>query len=416
MGVRECLAGFALREMRVLIVERPGWALTRIAAERSVAVRGGRVARSAADADALLCCGEPDPELAPLVGRLIEQIPRPRAQERADHPGDVAGALDRIAAALRTGDARAGVDDASVEAAEADQPAAYGSDLDHGETDRGDMADADMDDADMADADMDDADMADADMDDGEMADGGMDMSGPGGIPLAGGDADRDGLEMDVLSVRLGPVLPAWPAGLVLDITLAGDLITAAQVDLVGLGSDPLPAHMSRREHAALVADRIGWVLLLAGAMRAERGLRRVRDGLLDGAETSWCAAELRRVRGRLDRSRALRWSIRGLGRIDRTALRLADLPLDWAGDILDRLGTRLAKLSELLSRIDETPDDADDLVPPTTRAGLELVAETVCGLEIGAARLVIASVDVDLAGSVGSPRTPIRTGAGVPR
>src|SRR5699024_11402590 len=44
---------------------------------------------------------------------------------------------------------------------------------------------------------------------------GGMDMA-PEGISLAQGGQDRDGLEMDVLHLPLGPVLPFWPAGLVL--------------------------------------------------------------------------------------------------------------------------------------------------------------------------------------------------------
>ncbi len=60
---------------------------------------------------------------------------------------------------------------------------------------------------------------------------GAMDMPAPGGIPLAtGSENDRDGLEMDELSVSLGPVLPSWPAGLVLRCVLHGDLIADASV------------------------------------------------------------------------------------------------------------------------------------------------------------------------------------------
>lgn len=59
----------------------------------------------------------------------------------------------------------------------------------------------------------------------------GMDMAGPGGVALASGAPDRDGLEMDRLHVQLGPVLASWPAGLVVWCTLAGDVVT--QVDVV---------------------------------------------------------------------------------------------------------------------------------------------------------------------------------------
>ena len=69
-------------------------------------------------------------------------------------------------------------------------------------------------------------------MDHGGMDHGDMEMS-PGGIPLAEGGEDRDGLEMDVLHVRLGPVLPHWPAGLVLRCSLQGDVIAEAQAELV---------------------------------------------------------------------------------------------------------------------------------------------------------------------------------------
>src|SRR5699024_7110981 len=65
---------------------------------------------------------------------------------------------------------------------------------------------------------------------------GGMDMA-PEGISLAQGGQDRDGLEMDVLHLPLGPVLPFWPAGLVLDCSLQGDVVVDAAASVVD-GSD----------------------------------------------------------------------------------------------------------------------------------------------------------------------------------
>src|SRR5699024_5964325 len=64
---------------------------------------------------------------------------------------------------------------------------------------------------------------------------GGMDMA-PGGIPLAQGGEDRDGLEMDVLHLALGPVLPFWPAGLVLRCSLQGDVVVDAEAAVIDGG------------------------------------------------------------------------------------------------------------------------------------------------------------------------------------
>ncbi|MET3808400.1 hypothetical protein ABIB25_005429 [Nakamurella sp. UYEF19] len=404
MGVRERITALALREVHVMLIERPGGALTRIAAERSLAARGWRVAGSAADADALLCCGEPGPELEPLVQALFVQLPRPRAEGRAQDPGEVAAALDQIAASLQSGDVAALPAQYQPAPAEhGDQPAAPDADTDMSDGD-GDHTETAMD-MDMGGDDMDHSDM-DMDM-------GGMDMSGPGGIPLASGDQDRDGLEMDVLAVRLGPVLPAWPAGLVLSVTLAGDLISDCHADTLGLEAEGvLPLPVSRREQAALVADRISWLLLLAGARRAERRLRQVRDGLLDDAEIPWCTEQLRQLTRQV--SRSLRWSLRDLGRIDQDAPQDAGGPLDWSGDVLDRLHRRLAGLSGMVAALADPAAlrDAPDRAS-MTRAGLDLVCDAVCGLDLGAARLVIASIDIDLTGRIGSHPAAVSAGSG---
>src|SRR5260370_29378823 len=66
----------------------------------------------------------------------------------------------------------------------------------------------------------------------------------PPGDPPPGGNpsprtplgADRDGLRLDQLHVPLGPVLPDWPAGLVVHLTLQGDVVQHAEVQAVGPG------------------------------------------------------------------------------------------------------------------------------------------------------------------------------------
>jgi hypothetical protein len=138
-----------------------------------------------------------------------------------------------------------------------------------------------------------------------------MDMTGPAGIPLAQGEDDRDGLEMDVLHVALGPVLPAWPADLVLRCTLHGDVISSA-------AADPRPPvrpsnQLGPEERTALLVDAAARVLLLAGWEPAAAALRRVRDDLVSPQVDRGAAVRrLAEVQARVRRSRTLRWSLRG--------------------------------------------------------------------------------------------------------
>src|SRR5699024_755889 len=74
---------------------------------------------------------------------------------------------------------------------------------------------------------------------------GGMDMA-PGGIPLAQGGDDRHGLEMDVLHLALGPVLPFWPAGLVLRCSLQGDVVVGAEAAVIDGGGYGTPVQAKR--------------------------------------------------------------------------------------------------------------------------------------------------------------------------
>ncbi len=126
----------------------------------------------------------------------------------------------------------------------------------------------------------DDMDMGGDDMD----MDMDMEMA-PSGIPLAEGGEDRDGLEMDVLHLPLGPVLPHWPAGLVLRCALQGDVVVEATAEVLAAadaadgpdGSDgpdrPLPTpEPSADERAARCCDEVADP---AGARRLGRPPRR---------------------------------------------------------------------------------------------------------------------------------------------
>ena len=62
---------------------------------------------------------------------------------------------------------------------------------------------------------------------------GGKGMMGgvPYGRPMAMTDDDgRDGLQLDQTTVQMGPFLQTWPAGLVLELALQGDVIQRARV------------------------------------------------------------------------------------------------------------------------------------------------------------------------------------------
>ncbi|MGY1858190.1 hypothetical protein [Modestobacter sp. SYSU DS0290] len=388
----------ATRRTAVLVTEAPGWAATRCAVERDARDRGWRLALSPADADLLVVCGRPGPRLAAAVDHVWTQLPGPRARTAVHEPAAVAAALDAALAEL--------ADDAGQRRDAADRPAepapgtgatdpvpgertAEGGDgaaepagfddpgpdddhamADHGDMDHGDMDHGDMDHGDMDHGDMDHGDMDHGDMDHGDMDHGDMDMGMPmpGGIGLAGagGDdqlADPDGLDLDVLHLPLGPVLPHWPAGLLLHTTLQGDLVVAATPEVLPADGQP-PLAQDVHRSAAGRWDAVATLLALAGWTDAAVRAARLRDAALDGELHQRDADRLAR---RIRRSRLLRASLRGLG----------ELP---EGDAHDRL----------LHWLDGTAS-----ARPTT---LGDVADLVTGLDLAAARLVVASLDLDTA------------------
>ncbi|WP_225792752.1 hypothetical protein, partial [Agrococcus sediminis] len=208
----------------------------------------------------------------------------------------------------------------------------------------------------------------------------GMDMA-PAGIPLAGGAADRDGLEMDTLAVQLGPVLPYWPPGLVLHCALNGDVITRARAR--GL-DDAWHGFVEPggREAAARRCDDAAALLALAGASGLAADARRLRGALLRG-DTAAAQHGLDRLERRVRRS-LLRWSLGRLGVVEDPAL-AQHLVAAQAGSVFDRL---LAMLG--------AARDANDGSSGERRDASRLIADLpqlVTGLDLAAARLVVASL-----------------------
>jgi hypothetical protein len=76
----------------------------------------------------------------------------------------------------------------------------------------------------------------------GPYGQGGTGMTGgvPYGRPIAGRTDDlRDGLALDVIVLRVGPFLAPLPAGLVLEVTIQGDIVQSVVASPVAVGAEP---------------------------------------------------------------------------------------------------------------------------------------------------------------------------------
>lgn len=358
----EVLARYAVRRAHVLLVEVPGWWSLRVAVEREVLARGWQLADSPADADVLVICGLPEPELRALVERVWDQLPGPRTRLDLSSiealEGSLEDALDRVAAELA--DTAGQREDARQRSSAPDSATA---------------ADVDMD--------------MDHDMDHSD-----MDMA-PHGIPLAEGGRDRDGLEMDVLHVPLGPILRHWPAGLVLTCAVQGDVVVEARSSV--LAAAQAPRHVPRADadaddHGdALRTDQVCALLSLAGWPDGAAAARRARDALLDGHPAEATTPMLERLHHEVVRSRLLRWSLRGVGSVGSHTQAGHQLRDRLDGDVHDRL-------VRLLDRaiVARPPEPVPPSVPHDDAALVAALPGLVTGMELGAVRLFVASLALD--------------------
>lgn len=295
----------------------------------------------------------------------------------------------------------------------------------------------------------------------GPYGQGGKGMTGgvPYGRPIAGRADDlRDGLSLDVIVQRVGPFLSPFPAGLVLDVTIQGDIVQAVEPTppAVGVAPDPElavprgggplpdpdrePFERSRSEpvrvttlEMARARHHLRW---LAAGLRlygmealALRVLRLARGLTLSDGNA------LRELAKRLDRPWVLGRVTAGVGRIDpETAAafggcvaRAAGIEADprtgipayrdlrfapvvgSGGDVRARWRQRLAEAEQsldLASRAGERevrPDEGLD--PPWTTAAerggdgsaATLLPDVLVGLEWGDAIATIVSLDLDL-------------------
>lgn len=241
----------------------------------------------------------------------------------------------------------------------------------------------------------------------GPFGQGGTGMTGgtPYGRPMADLLDDGDGLRLDALPLTVGPFFPRFPSGLILQATLAGDVVVEsvietnpfADLDFKGVArrsllepflhalSEPVPIaelELARaRSHLRWLADALITQGLHALGVRALALAARVRPG--DGAEVQKFE---RLLRG----TQVFRWSLGCVGPI--AAERLAT-----------SAGGPVARASGIAedARADDPAYRELGFAPVTQRAG-DAAARW-------RQRLAEAEQALDLAGRAGTRQTELR-------
>jgi hypothetical protein len=350
--------------IRPFVVATPGGTSARLAVERFVREHGWRAASSPAEANLLVVTGPDSAALAPFIDRVWDEFPAPRARTHVGHPADALAALHTAAKAVRDPVAQRreaehaarvhpspeSQHSSAMSSCGAAMPAEEHHDAHHGH------------------------DMSGMEMPAMEMP--AMEMLGS--IPMADRGPDRDGLTLDRLHVPLGPALPDWPAGLIVHLVLQGDVVQQAAVEVLDpppLQEQPPPLLVHRLDSCARLLSVAGWSDMAARA-------RLLRDDVTDHPMAE-LAPRVRRWAAVVRRSRTLRWSLTGVGDTS-------------AGDAVTRLHRWL---DDIVATVDG--GDWEDVTP---QPGADGLVDLLVGTELAAARLVVASLDLDLwAGRGGS-------------
>lgn len=319
MGLRAVLGRLAARRPHVLLVAVPGTTPIRLAVERWCREHDAVLTAAPADADLLVVTGPAQGDLAAAVDGLWRQLPGPRVRADLESAELVPELLNVAQARLADADGR-------------EQLAQRGDEWEAGHLDMGDM---DM---------------------------GEMEM--PAGLMMADRAEDRDGLKLDVLPVALGPVLPGWPTGLIIDVMLQGDVIQQAE-----LRGRPVPGPAFWPSHPlAARLDRAAGLLRLLGWDAAAARAISLRDQAIDSGPTGPVAVGVVRLQRRVGRSRLVCHSLRGLAPVD-------------GRDAYHRL------LGWLSVDHDESPFSP----------AVERTCELMVGHDLAVARLLLASLPPDL-------------------
>lgn len=225
----------------------------------------------------------------------------------------------------------------------------------------------------------------------------------PYGRPMAMTGPDlRDGLALDRLPVRIGPFHPGLPPGLVLALTLQGDVVQEAACEAPPFPA-PVPAVLCRAREEAVPQGEIE-------RARAERSLRRVArllrllgmDALAERAQRAGSPGAVARLRALLRLGGA--WRV--LARTRDVGVRLSHR-LDHAERSLARAARADAERSWNRIGADE-PDDPEAVDAPLgTRDGAlaEEIRRMLPGLEWGEALCVAADLGATAAARAGEVR-----------
>jgi hypothetical protein len=292
----------------------------------------------------------------------------------------------------------------------------------------------------------------------GPFGQGGAGMTGgvPYGRPLAGRANDRDGLKLDQILVRVGPFLPPFPPGLMLDVKIQGDVIQEVSIPTPAAAAPYLrsaAAHSLTGERALVnaaltqsvsvadleVARARHHLVWLAEALRVS-GLEAYSHRVLKLARTvrPEAAEPLDDLSRWLRRNLSLRWGTSGVGvvsasqaaalpggpvarasgvdrdvrSLDPAYQRLGFVPLVLkGGDALARWRLRLGEAQQALALAQRaggsvtTPSGSvEGPCGPiggdrsTSAALVTLLPELLVGMEWGDAVTTVVSLDIDVA------------------
>ncbi|MEU0169675.1 hypothetical protein ABZ214_30235 [Streptomyces iakyrus] len=246
------------------------------------------------------------------------------------------------------------------------------------------------------------------------------------GLPMADRADDRDELRLDRLHVALGPALGDWPTGLILRVSLQGDVVQEADAEHVKLRAygdpywndpwlravrgDEVTRDEAARRRCAAHLDSLGRLLAVAGWADAAVRARRMRDEVLAGARSDRMGDDLQGLVRRVSRSRTLRWLTVGLGPLPASRaheLGISGPALVADGDVHDRVRVWLDEAAGAVDGLgDRRPLARDEATGPRGRvdgarppsvALLAALPELLRGTEFAAARLIVASLDPDV-------------------
>ncbi|MBT3157824.1 hypothetical protein KQH42_00505 [Streptomyces sp. CHA1] len=406
MELRNALLRAALARPAVLTAVLPGATRARLSVERELRARRWPRALSPAAADLLVVVGRPGEEEPAWLEGTWQALSEPRALVRVKEAAGAGAALDAGHAVLLRGGRRAGTAAGGDVRPHHVSPA---TGLGHPGHTRADHAHSGH---------------SAAHSHGTPMLDTPMLISG---LPLADRADDRDGLRLDRLHVPFGPVLPDWPAGLVVRLALQGDVVQEVTgVELVpaapatrsafwdepwreAAAGVPVTRGAAARRRCAAHLDSLGRLLAVADWPDAATRARRLRDAALADAPAAELAHTTRRLTRRVGRSRTLRWLTSGIGVLPRERALAAGIggpALEADGDVWRRTVRWLAEAARAAEACDDPrplpPGDPygprGDLTgePPPSRALLDVLPSLLHGAELAAARLTLASLDPD--------------------